>query len=154
VRSFTVGSISEGCVADDELGRLYVAQEDVALWRYGAEPGDGSSRAAVASVGDGHIAADIEGLALAKGPGTSGYLVASSQAESRFAVYDRETNAFVRNFKVGSNGAIDAAEQTDGVDISTANLGPGFEHGALVVHDGENTGSSTSNLKYVPLVLP
>lgn len=154
VRSLAVGSISEGCVADDELGRLYVAQEDIALWRYGAEPGDGSSRVAVASVGDGHIAADVEGLALAKGPGTSGYLVASSQAENRFAVYDRETNAFVRNFKVGANGAIDAVEQTDGVDISTANLGPGFEHGALVVHDGENKGGSTSNLKYVPLVLP
>ena len=38
VRSFEVGSITEGCVADDEMGRLYVAQEDVALWRYGAEP--------------------------------------------------------------------------------------------------------------------
>ena len=43
VREFQVGSESEGCVADDETGALYVSQEDVALWRYGAEPGTGSA---------------------------------------------------------------------------------------------------------------
>lgn len=154
VRSFQVGSISEGCVADDELGWLYVAQEDVGIWRYGAEPGAASSRTKIASAGDGHLVDDIEGLALAKGPGHTGYLVASSQQDSRFAVYDRQSNAFLRNFTIAANGTIDAVQETDGVDICTSNLGPGFEHGALVVHDGQNSGSSTTNLKYVPLVLP
>lgn len=154
VRSFQVGSIAEGCVADDELGWLYVAQEDVGIWRYGAEPTAGSTRVKIAAVGDGHLVADVEGLALAKGPNLSGYLVASSQADSRYALYDRQTHAFLRGFGIGSNGAIDAVQETDGVDICTSNLGPGFEHGALVVHDGQNTGSSTSNLKYIPLVLP
>jgi 3-phytase len=154
VRFFDLGSITEGCVADDELGQLYVAQEDVGIWRYGAEPSAGSARVKIAAVGDGHVAADIEGLALAKGPGNSGYIVASSQQESRFALYDRQTNAFLRNFEIKANGSIDAVQETDGIDICTSNLGPGFEHGALVVHDGQNTGSSTSNLKYVPLVVP
>ncbi|HET9929264.1 MAG TPA: phytase, partial [Polyangiaceae bacterium] len=151
VRSFDVGSITEGCVADDELGRLYVAQEDVALWRYGAEPESGSERTQVAAVGDGHLVADLEGVGLAKGPGTSGYLVVSIQAENRFATYDRETNAYLRGFSVAANGAIDAVNQTDGLDISTENLGPGFPKGALVVHDGSNTNGDTSNLKFVPL---
>ncbi|HEV3365131.1 MAG TPA: phytase, partial [Acidimicrobiia bacterium] len=38
VRSFMVGSESEGCVADDELGHLYISEEDVGIWKYGAEP--------------------------------------------------------------------------------------------------------------------
>ncbi len=151
VRSFEVGSITEGCVVDDELGRLYVAQEDVALWRYGAEPSAGADRTKVAEVDDGHLVADLEGLTLAKGPGTSGYLVVSVQSQSKFVSYDWETNAFLREFTVGSNGSIDAPSQTDGLDISTANLGPGFAKGALVVHDGSNTGGATSNLKFVPL---
>lgn len=154
VRSFQVGSISEGCVADDELGWLYVAQEDVGIWRYGAEPSSGAKRVKIAAVGDGHLVADVEGLALATGPGHSGYLVASSQADSRFALYHRETNAFLRSFSIGANGGIDAVQETDGVDICTSDLGPGFEHGGLVVHDGQNTGSVTSNLKFVPLVVP
>lgn len=151
VRSFDVGSISEGCVTDDELGWLYVAQEDVALWKFGAEPTDSSSRMQVAAVDDSHIVADLEGLALAKGPGTSGYLVVSSQGNSTFAVYDRESNMFLRNFAIGASGSIDAVTECDGLDITTSNLGPGFEKGALVVHDGTNTDGQSSNLKYVPL---
>jgi len=44
VRSLSVGSRTEGCVADDVYGVLYVAEEDKAIWKYGAEPGDGASR--------------------------------------------------------------------------------------------------------------
>jgi 3-phytase len=151
VRSFEVGSITEGCVADDEMGRLYVAQEDVALWRYGAEPSAGSDRTQVGAVGDGHLVMDLEGVSLAKGPGTAGYLVLSLQGDSRFVTYDRETNAFLKEFTVGTSGGIDAVSQTDGLDICTSDLGPGFPRGALVVHDGSNTGGATSNLKYIPL---
>jgi 3-phytase len=151
VRSFEVGSITEGCVADDDLGRLYVAQEDVALWRYDAEPSGGSTRVKVAAVGDGIAVADLEGVALAKGPGETGYLVLSLQSSSKFAVYDRESNAYLRTFAVGASGAIDATSETDGLDIATADLGPGFPKGALVVHDGSNTGGTTSNLKFIPL---
>lgn len=150
VRTISISSITEACVADDDLGYVYFAQEDVALWRYGAEPGDGSTRTAVDHVG-GHVVADIEGMSLAYGPDNTGYLVVSSQGNSTFAVYDRKTNAFMRNFTVGSNGSIDGCSSTDGLDITTSSLGPGFTKGALVVHDASNSGGSTSNLKYVPL---
>ena len=42
VRSWTVSgpAHTEGLVADDEMKRLYIAQEDIGgIWRYGAEPG-------------------------------------------------------------------------------------------------------------------
>ena len=38
VRQIKVGSQLEGCVADDELGYLYVGEEDVGIWKYSAEP--------------------------------------------------------------------------------------------------------------------
>lgn len=151
VRSFSVGSISEGCVADDNLARLYIGQEDVSLWRYGAEPTAGSTRTAIDTVGAGHLVADIEGMSLAYGANNTGYLIVSSQGNSTYAVYDRGTNAFVKSFTVGSNGTIDGASGTDGVDVTSANLGGAFTSGMLVVHDEANTGSGTSNLKYVPL---
>ena len=156
VRTLTVGatatSQSEGCVADDERGLLYVGEEDVAIWRYGAEPGDGAARVAVDRAGAGRLVKDIEGLALTYGPGGTGLLLASSQGDSTVAVYRREgDNAFVTSFAVGANGPIDAVTQTDGVSAHAGDFGGAFAGGLVVVHDATNTGSGTSNLKYVPL---
>ena len=64
MRQFSVGSTTEGCVADDEVGHFYVAEEDVAIWKYGAEPGAGTSRTKVDGAGGGRLTADIEGLAI------------------------------------------------------------------------------------------
>lgn len=41
VRELKLGSIVEGCMADDDLGVLYVAEEGAGIWKFGAEPGDG-----------------------------------------------------------------------------------------------------------------
>jgi 3-phytase len=152
VRTFDVGGITEGCVADDGLGVVYFGEEDVAIWKYGAEPGDGSTRTAVDRAGGGHLVADIEGLTMAYGTGGTGYLIASSQGNSTFAVYDRSgSNAFVKSFAVVGGSTVDSVQDTDGVSVTAGNAGPGFEHGLLVVHDGDNTDGTYSNLKYVPL---
>ena len=151
VRTFSIGSISEGCVADDALGHLYINQEDVGVWKYSAEPSGGSARTSIAKVGDGRVVADVEGISIAKGPNNTGYIFVSSQGNDTYAIYDRVTNAWVKNFKVGSNGTIDGAEHTDGLDVTSANLGGVFSGGMLVVHDEFNSGSSVSNFKYVPL---
>ncbi|MNG37911.1 3-phytase precursor [compost metagenome] len=67
-------------------------------------------------------------------------------------MYDRAgSNPFIKKFRVGSNGTIDAVTGTDGIDVTALNAGPQFEQGLLVVHDETNTGGTTSNLKYVPL---
>lgn len=152
VRSISIGSLSEGCVADDELGYLYVGEEDVALWKYNAEPSGGSTRTAVDTAGGGHLVADIEGLSIAYGSNGSGYLFASSQGDSTISVYQRGgNNAFVKSFSIGANGTIDAVTGTDGLDVMNANFGPAFPNGLLVAHDESNSGGTTSNLKYVPL---
>ncbi len=64
VRSFSVGSQTEGMVADDEAGWLYVGEEHVAIWRYGAEPDAGNDRVQVDSTSGGQLTADIEGLTI------------------------------------------------------------------------------------------
>lgn len=151
VRTFSVGSRSEGCVADDERGKLYIGEEDIALWQYGAEPDDGTTRIRIDSVSEGRLTADVEGVALAYGPNGTGYLIVSCQGSSELAIYDRESNEFIRKFSIGPGEDIDSVQKTDGVAISTDNLGPDFPHGILVVHDSVNSDGNTSNLKYVPL---
>lgn len=152
VRSLDISSTTESCVADDELAHLYVGQEDVAVWKYGAEPDDGTDRTAVDSVEGGRLVADIEGMAIAYEAQGSGYLFVSSQGDSTLAVYERSgDNSFIRKVKIGANGEIDGVSGTDGIDVTSLNAGPGFERGLLVVHDEDNKGGTTSNLKYVPL---
>lgn len=152
VRTLPIDSISESCVADDELGHLYLGQEDVGIWKYGAEPDAGADRSSVDTVGAGHLEADIEGMSIAYGADGAGYLFVSSQGNSTIAIYDRSgNNTFRKSFSVGAGGAVDAATGTDGLDVTTNNAGPGFEQGLLVVHDESNSGGNASNLKYVPL---
>ena len=82
------------------------AQEDVALWKYGAEPGDGSDRTLVDAIQpNGHLSYDVEGVTIAATGPTSGYLIVSAQNgaspnQSYFSVYDRQTNAFLSTFRI------------------------------------------------------
>ncbi len=150
VRTFDVGGQAEGCVADDQLGHFYAAEEDVGVWKYGAEPGAGSARTSVARVGS-NLEADVEGVAIAYGRGGTGYLFVSSQGDNSYSVYRREgTNAFVKNVRIGSREGIDGTEDTDGLDVTSASLGGGFPYGLLVVQDGANAGGM-QNFKMVPL---
>jgi 3-phytase len=153
VRRFAVGSQTEGCVADDELGELYIGEEARGIWRYRAEPDGGTERVRVDSTGpDGHLEAEVEGLAIAYGSDGSGYLIASSQGNSSFAVYRRGAdNEYVKTFTIEAADDIDAVEETDGVDVSTGDLGEDFHRGLLVVQDGSDDGGRT-NFKLVSLV--
>jgi 3-phytase len=152
VRRFKVGGVVEGCVADDEQGQFYVSEEAVGIWKYGAEPDAGTGRTQVDKTGPGgNLVPDVEGLAIAYGPDGKGYLFASSQGNYSYAVYRREgNNEFVKKFRIGNGDAIDGAEETDGLDVTSANLGPAFPNGVLVVQDGFND-KGNQNFKLVPL---
>jgi 3-phytase len=150
-RNFKLGSVVEGCVADDELGHFYVAEEAVGIWKFGAEPETGAEHIQVAKVGDGHLFADVEGLAIAYGKDGAGYLITSSQGNHSYVVYRREgNNEFVKKFRVSAGEGVDGCEETDGIDVTTANLGPSFPHGVFVVQDGFND-KGNQNFKLVPL---
>ncbi len=151
VRSFTLASQTEGCVADDELGNLYIGEEAVGIWKFGAEPSSGTTGSLVARVSSaGPLVGQVEGLTLTYGAGGTGYLIAVSQSNSTYVVYTRDgPNSLVTSFTLASNGAIDGTQLTDGIDVSTANLGPAFPSGVFVSQDGQNTGGN-QNFKLVP----
>jgi myo-inositol-hexaphosphate 3-phosphohydrolase len=140
VRSLAVGGQTEGCVADDGLSSFYISQENTAIWRYGAEPGDSTTdRVAVDTVANGRLA-QIEGLTIVYQPGGTGYLLASSQGKDSYVVYRREgANEWVRTLQVVSGPRADGCSHTDGIDAVAANLGPAFPLGMFVCQDNDNT---------------
>lgn len=160
VRTFEVGTgWVEGCVADDESGDLYVGEEDVGIWKYGAEPDDGTDRVLVDTTGSGgHVVKDVEGLTLYYAQNGQGYLLASSQGEgssgslvSSFAVYERQsTNTFVLNFRIVDSNGVDQVTMCDGIDVCGFGLGPDYPNGLLVAHDDSNAPEGGENYKLVP----
>lgn len=138
VRTMKLGTQSEGCVVDDRTHRLYVAEEDVGLWRFDARP-DGSTQPIRVAAADGkQIVADAEGLAIAaEGPDNGGYLLVSSQGDNAYAVYRLADDAYVGRFRVAP-GRVGSTEQTDGIELITGDFGPGFPGGLFVAQDGIN----------------
>jgi 3-phytase len=139
VRSFSVGSRSEGMVADDKLGYLYVSEEDVGIWRYSAEPDGGTARTKIDLTGSGgHLTADVEGLTIYYAANGAGYLLASSQGSNEFEVYQRAApNSYVGSLKLVAGGGIDAVTDTDGIDVTNFPLGSQFPQGLFVAQDND-----------------
>ncbi|MFH0946492.1 MAG: phytase [Planctomycetota bacterium] len=140
VRRLRIESQTEGLVADDELGHLYVGEENVGIWKYSAAPDAGSDRVLVDRTGErGHLTHDVEGLALYNGADATGYLIASSQGSDDFAVYRREgRNEYVGRFSVAESSTIDRVTHTDGIDANSASLGTLFPAGIFVAQDDKN----------------
>ncbi|WP_442815526.1 phytase [Streptomyces sp. NBC_01207] len=162
----------EGMVVDPDTGDLYAGQEDVGIWKLDADlrsparliekvrsfgvpgtwnPGTEECDAgADPGFGGRHVSADVEGLTIwrdPKHPGHGGYLLASSQGDDTFAVFDREHgNAYVRGFRIGDAavpGSPDGSQECDGAAVTSAPLGKRFPGGLLVVQDGHNTPRTT-----------
>jgi 3-phytase len=155
VRDVKFDTQTEGCVADDETGALYVAEEDTALWKLGAEPSSKTEPKPVVRVVDNPaLKDDLEGVGLYAQAGGKGYLVVSSQGNNSYALFRREgDNAYVGSFGVAANdeAGIDGISGTDGLDVSSASLGAGLEGGAFVAQDDDNAAApQRQNFKLVP----
>jgi 3-phytase len=157
VREWPLGRAAEGCVADDATGRLFVSEEKAGIWRFNAEP-DASpvDRTQVDRVGGGgHLVADVEGLALVAQPGRDGFLIASSQGDSSFAIYRRgQDHTWLGQREVVDGAAADGCSATDGIEAVAAELGPDFPSGIFICQDGDNTtpgSAGRQNFKYIRL---
>jgi 3-phytase len=164
VRSFFAGSGGqvEGCVSDEQNGFVFIGEEQHALWRYDAEPTDANpTGVAVATVGDGHLRADVEGVTLVYGKTKDeGFIIVSTQGVSAYNVYKRKApHEFVMTFTIvaGKDGLVDAVSNTDGITAVGTGLGAKFPKGLVVVHDDANElagGKGTSaeaSFKLLPL---
>lgn len=153
----------EGMVADRE-GYLYVGQEATGIWKFSAEPdGDTTGSLIDQTYPDGsNLKADVEGLTIYYAGDTEGYLLASSQGDSTFAVYNREDgNEYLGSFRIGAADGIDKVENSDGADVVNVPLGSQFPSGLFVTHDGANEPAllveddgeienASTNFKFVP----
>ncbi len=154
VRSFDVGGQVEGLVADYETTHLYVGEESGGIWKYWAEPDSGTIRKKVKNSDSTNVQLkyDIEGITLYYADGGKGYLIASSQGNNSFALFEREgDNRFIGTFKI-VEGLVDGAEDTDGIDVTNIPLGSQFPHGLFVVQDGYNyqdDNMESQNFKFI-----
>ncbi|MGC4088789.1 MAG: phytase [Polyangiaceae bacterium] len=158
----------EGMVIDTERDVLYMAQEDVGIWSVAVDAPnarpqlvdrvrefgvpydrvyDADEEEYVCTLhperdpgyGGKHLSADAEGLTIYYGRGGQGYLLASSQGDSKFIVYERSgRNRYVGSFEVGATSSIDGAQHSDGAAVLSTPLGPDFPFGLFVTQDGEN----------------
>jgi len=152
VREFNVDTQPEGCVADDANNRLFIGEENVAVWTLDARADASTKMMKVMSVGK-NLKADIEGISLYQGT-KERYLVISSQGNNSYVITDALPPFTYRGaFQVGINPAagIDGASETDGLDVTSVNLGGVWNQGMLVVQDGRNRmPEQNQNFKYIP----
>ncbi|WP_437881364.1 phytase [Pseudomonas sp. LRF_L74] len=152
VRRFKTQTQPEGCVADDRNQRLYIGEEDVAVWSLDARAEAPPTLEKVIAVGA-PLQDDIEGMAVYHGK-QHDYLVISSQGNDSYVVVEARAPYTLRgSFRVGLNASlgIDGASETDGLDVTSANLGGPWSAGMLVVQDGrKRMPEGNQNYKYVP----
>jgi 3-phytase len=153
-RSFSLSGQIEGMVCDNELGHLYIGEEQRGIWKYNAEPYGGDQRNLIqnSDTSNKNMAYDIEGLAIYYAPEGQGYLIASSQGNFSYAIFERgNKNKYLTSFRIVS-GNIDGVEETDGLDVTNISLGTTFNSGLFVVQDGYNYDKNTKrpqNFKFI-----
>lgn len=144
-----LGGQLEGCVFDDASQGLYIGEEGAGIWRIDYANGAPGTPALIDKVSSQTgLAADVEGLAIYATSETEGFLLASSQGNNLFTVYERQgVNAYVGRFTVanggGSAGGVDGVAETDGIEATPAPLGPDFPRGVFIAQDGFNADAAT-----------
>jgi 3-phytase len=131
---YAVGSQTEGCVIDDRTGYVYIGEEAKGIWRYPLDPNAGAKRIQIASAPSPQLTPDVEGLTLMR-DGAKTWLIASSQGDSTFAVWQLDGEPrLAGRFSVVAGGGIDAVTGTDGVDAAGGQIGS-FPNGLVVMQD-------------------
>ncbi|WP_229487525.1 phytase [Pseudoduganella lutea] len=137
VRRFRTETQPEGCVVDEASGQLFVGEERRGLWVTSADAAREPRLSMVLAAG-GLLRADVEGIGVYRGARQS-YVVVSSQGNDSYVVLDAAPPYRVRGaFRIGVNvdAGIDGASETDGLEVTSANLGGPHARGMLVVQDG------------------
>lgn len=120
--NFDGGKEIEAIAIDNELGYVYYSDEVNCIHKYYANPKNGNEE--LSCFGAENFKRDIEGIAIVKF-GEQGFLVVSNQQAHSFAVFDRQTNNFIKEINLGTI-------ETDGCDATTTALGADFPDGLFV----------------------
>ncbi|QPF76169.1 phytase [Roseateles sp. DAIF2] len=151
LREIRLASQPEGCVVDEAQGLLFVGEEKRGVWRLAL--GDPRAEPALAVPLGPTLAADVEGLAIYAGR-QGRYLLVSSQGSDSYALFDAAPPHAPRGaFRIGIHArlGIDGASETDGLELTAANLGGVYARGLLVVQDGrKRLPQGPQNFKLLP----
>jgi 3-phytase len=132
--------VIEACVADDETGKLYVAQEnECTIWCYKAEPDADETHLLVDNAlikkGD-----NVEGLAIvpSDNPG-NGYLIASVQGSWLYRVYTKKTpHKLIGTFQLTIKENNETVHSHDCIEVVAAPMGKAFSEGLFVTQNANN----------------
>ena len=153
--TFNNGGESEGCVYDDENRRLFISEEETngVLKAYSIDQALDFSNFTIVDSRQGNIVGDPEGVAIYKTNDRDGFIVLSSQGDSKFNLYDRKPPyQYVGSFSVkaglGATGLpIDKITTTDGIEVINLDFNSHFPEGLMVIQDDVNTLDKKSKLK-------
>ena len=138
VRQFDLASNAEGCVVDDFYDKLYIAEASVGIWKYDADPKSNTAEKIISLNWFGALKGDLEGVTIYDSGDGKGYLIVSSQGNSKFAIFDRVSNKHLGTFKIEPLRDIDGTTKTDGIDATAVNYGPRFPSGFFIAQDDAN----------------
>ena len=132
---FSGKSEIEAVAVDDALGYVYYADEGDGIHKYHADPDNPDAARELAHFGRSGFRADREGIGIyARGDGT-GYVICTDQLDgsSNYHIFRREgapgnPHDHSELMKVVAGGA----DQTDGIEVTSAALGPDFPNGMMV----------------------
>jgi 3-phytase len=147
VRTMKLGTQSEGCAVDDRTHILYVAEEDVGLWRFDARATGSTAPTQIAAADGKNLVADAEGVAIAPTGEKDGYVLVSSQGDNAYVVYRLDDDSYVGRFRV-VDGTVGGSEETDGIELMLGDFGPAYPGGLFIAHDGHNA-AAAQNFKLV-----
>jgi len=139
LRVLNAGKQVEGMVVDPKTNLLYVGVEEKGIQVFSALPEDSirSYRLPLSGEDNPDLKFDIEGLAIHQGS-KGNYLLASSQGNNRYAIFDLEDNAkYVKAFAV-VDSIVDGCEETDGIDAISLKVGAKYPEGFMLIQDGFN----------------
>ncbi len=157
--SFQLDSQPEGCVVQDTTQTLYFGEEERGIWKMPADATRFSEAILIDTIDNKTLVADVEGMDIYL-TNEKALLVVSSQGNFSYVIYDiTETNSsnmdatYIAAINIVDNPAlgIDGAQETDGLAVTSANLGGIYSSGLLVVQDGFNElPRENQNFKLVP----
>lgn len=149
VREFSLESQGEGIVADDFHGKVYIGEEDKALWKFNAEPDTKLQKEKIISVTDKNMQDDFEGVTIYDAGNGEGYVLLSSQGNNSYAVFDRVSNNYIKSFMLVDGENMDGTNDTDGIDVTSFAFGTKYPKGFFIAQDGTNTdGDVTKNQNF------
>ena len=138
------GNEAEGCVIDDENEHIIISREGMRgiLNAYDANTLEFIK---VIDSRSGNIGGDPEGVTVYKTTDKEGFIIVSSQGDSKFNLYNRQFPFdYIRSFTVND------VTDTDGIDVTNKSIDGLFPQGFLVVQDGYNS-PDNQNFKIVDM---